>query len=97
MIPSGLIAILAGWFVTEIGRQPWSVYNVMLTAKSISPAISGNQVALSLLSFIIMYSFVFSCGIYYIYKIVKNGISGASHVDEYYKHSIEASLVESIK
>jgi cytochrome d ubiquinol oxidase subunit I len=97
MIPSGLIAILAGWFVTEIGRQPWSVYNVMLTVKSISPAISGNQVALSLLSFVIMYSFVFSCGIYYICKIVSKGISGANNLDEYYKHSIESSFVESIK
>jgi len=97
MIPSGLIAILAGWFVTEIGRQPWSVYNIMLTAKSVSPAISGPQVALSLLSFVLMYSFVFSCGIYYIYKIISKGVSGANNMDEYYKHTIESSLIESIK
>ncbi|MDN4707721.1 cytochrome ubiquinol oxidase subunit I [Vibrio parahaemolyticus] len=28
MGPSGLIAILAGWFTTEVGRQPWVVYGV---------------------------------------------------------------------
>jgi cytochrome d ubiquinol oxidase subunit I len=32
MGPSGLIAILAGWFTTEIGRQPWVVYGLMRTA-----------------------------------------------------------------
>ena len=32
MGPAGLIAILAGWITTEIGRQPWVVYGVMRTA-----------------------------------------------------------------
>src|SRR5690606_12156911 len=34
---SGLVAILAGWFTTEIGRQPWIVYNVMRTAEAGTP------------------------------------------------------------
>src|SRR5699024_11123578 len=37
MGPSGLIALLAGWFTTEIGRQPWVVYGVMRTADAVSP------------------------------------------------------------
>ncbi len=36
MGPSGLIAILAGWFTTEIGRQPWVVYGLMRTADASS-------------------------------------------------------------
>jgi cytochrome d ubiquinol oxidase subunit I len=40
MMPSGFIAILAGWFVTEIGRQPWTAYGVIRTAHSISPSHS---------------------------------------------------------
>ena len=36
MGPSGLIAILAGWFTTEIGRQPWVVYGLMRTADAAS-------------------------------------------------------------
>ena len=37
MTPAGFIAVLAGWFVTEIGRQPYIVYGVMRTAEAVSP------------------------------------------------------------
>jgi cytochrome bd-type quinol oxidase subunit 1 len=43
MAPSGLIALLAGWITTEVGRQPWVVYGVLRTADAISP-ISSQQV-----------------------------------------------------
>lgn len=36
MGPSGLIALLAGWFTTEIGRQPWVVYGMMRTRDAAS-------------------------------------------------------------
>ena len=36
MGPSGLIAVLAGWFTTEVGRQPWIVYGVMRTKDAVS-------------------------------------------------------------
>ena len=36
MGPSGILAILAGWFTTEIGRQPWVVYGVMRTSDAVS-------------------------------------------------------------
>jgi cytochrome d ubiquinol oxidase subunit I len=36
MGPSGLIAILAGWVTTEVGRQPWVVYGVQRTADAVS-------------------------------------------------------------
>jgi cytochrome bd ubiquinol oxidase subunit I len=74
MIPSGFIAILAGWFVTEIGRQPWTAYGIIRTVKSASPAIVGPQVAWSLMAFIIMYSIIFSVAIYYIVKLINKGI-----------------------
>ena len=35
--PLGLIAIEAGWFVTEVGRQPWIIYGVMRTADAVTP------------------------------------------------------------
>ncbi len=34
---SGWIATLAGWYVTEIGRQPWLVYGVLTTAQAVGP------------------------------------------------------------
>ncbi len=35
--PMGFIAIEAGWFVTEVGRQPWIIYGVMKTADAVTP------------------------------------------------------------
>ncbi len=94
MMPSGFIALLAGWFVTEIGRQPFTAYGVIRTAESVSPAILGPQVAWSLLAFVVMYSFVFGAGSYYILKLIGKGIPAADDQEQYYKHGIEASVVE---
>ncbi|MFA6038537.1 MAG: cytochrome ubiquinol oxidase subunit I [Legionellales bacterium] len=83
MMPSGFIAVLAGWFVTEIGRQPFTVYNVLRTAESVSPAIIGPQVAWSLSAFVVMYTLVFGAGSYYILKLIAKGIpkaDGGTHV-----------------
>jgi cytochrome d ubiquinol oxidase subunit I len=72
MTPSGFVAVLAGWFVTEIGRQPYVVYGVMRTAETVSPVV-GSQVALSLLAFIFTYVFVFGAGSYYILRLIGQG------------------------
>jgi cytochrome d ubiquinol oxidase subunit I len=74
MGPSGLVAILAGWFTTEIGRQPWVVYGVMRTEHAVS---NHSVLALSttLIMFIVMYSAVFGTGILYMLKLVAKGPS----------------------
>ena len=94
MMPSGFVALLAGWFVTEIGRQPYVAYGVIRTAEAVSPAILGPQVAWSLLSFVVMYTFVFGAGSYYILKLIRKGIPAAEEKEQYYKHGIEASVIE---
>jgi cytochrome bd ubiquinol oxidase subunit I len=35
--PLGIIGIQAGWTVTEVGRQPWIIYEVMRTAEAVTP------------------------------------------------------------
>ncbi|MDP4708651.1 MAG: cytochrome ubiquinol oxidase subunit I [Rickettsiaceae bacterium] len=72
MTPSGFIAILAGWFVTEVGRQPYVTYGVIRTSDGVSPVIS-EQIALTLLAFIITYIFIFGAGSYYILKLIGQG------------------------
>jgi cytochrome d ubiquinol oxidase subunit I len=72
LTPSGFIAVIAGWFVTEIGRQPYIVYNVLRTSDTVSPVI-GPNIALSLLAFIITYTFVFGAGSYYILRLIGKG------------------------
>jgi cytochrome bd ubiquinol oxidase subunit I len=72
MGPSGLIALLAGWITTEVGRQPWVVYGVLRTADAVSP-LSSQQVGTSLLIFIVVYFLVFGTGIYYMLKLMAKG------------------------
>jgi cytochrome d ubiquinol oxidase subunit I len=94
MMPSGFIALLAGWFVTEIGRQPYTAYGVIRTSESVSPAILGPQVAWSLLAFVVIYTFVFGAGSYYILKLIVKGIPAADDKEQFYKHGLEASIIE---
>lgn len=93
MIPSGFMALLAGWFVTEIGRQPWTAYGVIRTTESVSPAIIGPQVAWSLMAFIVLYTIIFAAGVYYILKIIHKGLGDSQRDEFYYKHGIEASAL----
>ncbi|MGA2654905.1 MAG: cytochrome ubiquinol oxidase subunit I, partial [Gammaproteobacteria bacterium] len=95
MMPSGFIAVLAGWFVTEIGRQPYTAYGVIRTIESVSPAIIGPQVAWSLLAFVVMYIFVFGAGSYYILKLLAKGISETEGRPGYYSHSRAETILQS--
>lgn len=72
MGPSGILALLAGWITTEVGRQPWTVYGVVRTIDSMSP-VSAQQVGVSLLIFVLVYFVVFGAGIYYMLKMMKKG------------------------
>jgi cytochrome bd ubiquinol oxidase subunit I len=69
MGPTGFVAILSGWFVSEVGRQPYVVYGLMRTADAASP-IGAPGVAASLLGFFIVYMFVFGAGVYYMLKLM---------------------------
>ena len=72
LTPLGFVSVLAGWFVTEIGRQPFIVYGVMRTAEAASPVLSG-PIAASLFAFILSYFFIFGAGSYYILKLIGKG------------------------
>jgi cytochrome bd ubiquinol oxidase subunit I len=72
LTPAGFIAVLAGWFVTEIGRQPYIVYGLLKTADAISP-VSAGPIAISLLAFIVVYVLVFGAGSYYVLKLIAKG------------------------
>ncbi|AZE78783.1 cytochrome ubiquinol oxidase subunit I [Pseudomonas synxantha] len=72
MGPTGLIAMLAGWITTEVGRQPWVVYGLMRTAEAASNH-SVMQLSISLGLFVLIYFSVFAVGIGYMMKLVRNG------------------------
>jgi cytochrome bd ubiquinol oxidase subunit I len=75
--PLGFIAILAGWLTTESGRQPWIANGILRTADAVSPVAAG-AVATSLALFVLIYSVVFSIGIYYIRRLIRRGPGGAT-------------------
>jgi len=72
MGPSGFVAVIAGWVVAEVGRQPWTIYGVLRTADSVSPVGPG-QVSASLLAFMVIYAIVFSAGAIYILRLIARG------------------------
>ncbi|MBV4483434.1 cytochrome ubiquinol oxidase subunit I [Pseudomonas khavaziana] len=72
MGPTGLIAMLAGWITTEVGRQPWVVYGLMRTADAASNH-SVTQLSISLGLFVLIYFSVFAVGIGYMMKLVRKG------------------------
>jgi cytochrome d ubiquinol oxidase subunit I len=78
LTPAGFMAVLAGWFVTEIGRQPYVVYGVLRTAEAASPVLR-TPIALSLCAFIMTYVFVFGAGSYYILTLIGKGPGGEDH------------------
>lgn len=70
MGPAGFIAVLAGWTVTEVGRQPFTIYGLLRTSESVSP-LDAPAVAASLLAFALVYFAVFGAGILYLLKLMK--------------------------
>ncbi|MDJ1157821.1 cytochrome ubiquinol oxidase subunit I [Chelatococcus sp. SYSU_G07232] len=70
--PLGFVALISGWFVTEIGRQPWLATGILRTAEARSPVAAGT-VATSLVLFILVYGVVFTMGIRYINKLIRKG------------------------
>ncbi|RAI41593.1 cytochrome ubiquinol oxidase subunit I [Rhodoplanes roseus] len=70
----GFTAIVAGWIVTESGRQPWIAYGILRTADATSP-VPGGSIAATLALFVLVYGMVFSMGIYFINRLLANGLA----------------------
>jgi cytochrome d ubiquinol oxidase subunit I len=70
MAPSGFAAVIAGWVTTEVGRQPYVVYNLLRTADAASP-LDAPAVAASLLAFVVVYFAVFGAGVWYILHLMR--------------------------
>ena len=80
--PLGFVAILAGWWVTETGRQPWIATGILRTADAVSPAVTFSAVLTTLILFVLVYTSVFSMGIYYINRLIEKGPQGAAVAPE---------------
>jgi cytochrome bd ubiquinol oxidase subunit I len=90
LTPAGFVAVLAGWFVTEVGRQPWIVQGVMRTADALSPVGAG-PIGVTLAAFIVTYSFIFGAGTFYILHLIAKGPE--TEEATYGDHGLEAPAV----
>ena len=72
-MPVGFMAVLAGWTVTEVGRQPWVVYGLLRTSHAVSPSLTTFDVALSFAFYIAAYIVIFGAGFMLLRRIVRAG------------------------
>jgi cytochrome d ubiquinol oxidase subunit I len=68
--PIGIVAVIAGWITTEVGRQPYTVYGLLRTAESAS-SIDAAAVGASLAAFAIVYFAVFGAGAFYMLRLMR--------------------------
>jgi cytochrome bd ubiquinol oxidase subunit I len=71
--PVGFAAVLSGWTVTEVGRQPWTVYGLLRTAQSFTPSLTGGNVLGSLLVYMVLYLFMYPAGVLVILRLISQG------------------------
>src|SRR5688572_20529951 len=78
---SGWIATLAGWIVTEIGRQPWLVTGVLRTEDAVGQ-VSGAQLGASLTAYVITYSIMFVAYMVVLTHLAGKGAAAAQPLPE---------------
>lgn len=71
-IPLGFIAVIAGWLVTETGRQPWAVHGLLRTADATTPLAAGT-VAGSLALIMLVYAALLAAFLYFVYRLARAG------------------------
>jgi len=68
------VANSAGWLVTEMGRQPWVVYGLLLTSDGVSPSVAGSSIWISMAAFTLVYGFLAAVAVFLVVKYAKPGI-----------------------
>lgn len=71
--PTGFIAIVAGWYTAEVGRQPWVVFGLLRTVDAHTPSISAGEVLGTLIGYAVVYLVIYSFGFYYLYRLLYAG------------------------
>ena len=77
-----MLAIQSGWFLTEIGRQPWIVYGELLTSDAVSQAVTATDLLITIALFVVVYLFILIAYLRMILKAIKNGPEGSQQAEE---------------
>jgi cytochrome bd-type quinol oxidase subunit 1 len=70
MSPAGFLAMLSGWVVTEVGRQPFTVYGLLRTADSLS-SVSRQQVVGATWTILVFYLLIFGVGLWVLLRLLR--------------------------
>jgi cytochrome d ubiquinol oxidase subunit I len=76
---SGWVATLAGWYVTEIGRQPWLVTGILRTGEAAGP-VPAATIGVSLAMYLVIYAVLLAAYVGTLYHLANKG--GASNAGE---------------
>ena len=75
------LANTSGWIMAEVGRQPWIVYELMLTRAGVSLGVGAGTVLFSLLAFTLMYGVLMGVDIYLLAKYARKGVDGKEEAE----------------
>lgn len=75
--PVGFVAVLTGWFTSEIGRQPWIVHGQLRTEDA-ATTLSLAGVGASLAAFVVVYAVIFFFGLRFIRRVLTAGPAGVA-------------------
>ena len=82
LIPAGVICTLAGWYVTEVGRQPWLVQGLVRTMEVVTP-LPAERVMFSLTLFVVTYSTLLLVYLYFMAKLVRKGPPDLARLEQH--------------
>jgi cytochrome bd ubiquinol oxidase subunit I len=72
MTPSGIFAVLGGWYLAETGRQPWVIYGVLRTRDAVSPVPAGALLG-TLVAFAVVYTVFISAFLFFSIRVIRRG------------------------
>jgi len=77
LVPFPYIANITGWYVAELGRQPYLVYGLLKTSEGISPTVSSGNTLFTLLGFVGLYMLL---GLIFLVLVGKTIYQGPKHI-----------------
>jgi cytochrome d ubiquinol oxidase subunit I len=75
MTPSGVVATLGGWYMAEIGRQPFVITGILRTADAVSPVPAATLLS-TLIAFVCVYAVFFGAFLIFTLRLIRRGPEG---------------------
>ncbi len=74
---AGWVALVAGWYTTEVGRQPWLVHGLLTTAQA-AGAVPASMIGLSLAMYLTLYLLLTAAYVAVVFRLARNAAPAAA-------------------